>query len=889
MTGNQLRSLFLEYFEKHGHRIVSSSSLVPLQDPTLLFTNAGMNQFKRVFTGEEKRDYVRATTSQKCVRAGGKHNDLENVGHTARHHTFFEMLGNFSFGDYFKDDAIKLAWSFMTEVVKLPKDRLVVTVFKGEGGIEADEEAFDLWKKLAGLPEERILRLGMKDNFWAMGDTGPCGPCSEIHYHQGDQLPCLEEQAGRKCLGVECECDRWLEVWNLVFMQFDRDASGKYNPLPKPSIDTGMGLERLTSVVQGKLSNYDTDLFMPLLEYTAQLAGTTVGAGAESDVALRVIADHSRAMTFLIGDGVLPSNEGRGYVLRRIMRRAARFGHKLGVAEPFLYKVSGVVIDEMSGAYPDLVENSSYIARVIKSEEERFNETLDKGMSIFEDAIGRLESTGGKQLSGDVLFKLYDTYGFPVDLTRIMAEERGYTVDEPGFESAMDEQRARAREHWKGSGEEAVKGVVTRVFNEVGPTEFTGYEATEGEAVVRRMFKGEEFFEEVSTGAEFEFVVDRSPFYGESGGQVGDTGTLQVEGAMVRILDAKRPLPNLVLHKGRVESGTIKTGQKVRLHVDTAQRDATRRNHTATHLLHAALRNVLGDHVKQAGSLVGPDRLRFDFTHFSAMESREIEAVENMVNREVLANHKLETELLSYEQAVKGGAMALFGEKYEEEVRVVSVPSFSRELCGGTHVNRTGDIGLFLITSEAGVAAGVRRIEAVTGENAIHYVREKAAKLADAAALLKASPDELPNRVQKALENSKELEREIQKLKQKLAAGGSADLMTQVKDVNGVKLLAAEIEASDPRELRETYDQLKQRMPSGVLALGARSDGKVFLLVSVTSDLIPGIKAGDLAREMAAVVGGKGGGKPELAQAGGNDPDRLPEALKKAEELLGAK
>jgi alanyl-tRNA synthetase len=887
LTGNELRSRFLKYFEAHGHKVVASSSLVPLQDPTLMFTNAGMNQFKRVFTGEERRDYPRATTSQKCVRAGGKHNDLENVGHTARHHTFFEMLGNFSFGDYFKEDAIRFAWDFLIHDVKLDASRMRATVFKGEQGVPGDDEAFALWQKLAGLPPERIHRLGMKDNFWSMGDTGPCGPCSELHYHQGDHLPCAEEAAGRHCLGVECECDRWLEIWNLVFMQFNRKESGELEPLPKPSIDTGMGLERLAAVAQGKLANYETDLFTPIIDFAAGLAGVKGKRSAEQEVALRVVADHSRATTFLIGDGVLPSNEGRGYVLRRIMRRAMRYGRKLGLHEPFLFKVSGTVIDQMSGAYPELVENANYIARVVKAEEERFNETLDKGMGVFEDAVAKLAKTGGECIGGEVLFKLYDTYGFPVDLTRIMAEERNLRIDEAGFEAAMEEQRNRAREAWKGSGDEAVKGIVSKVLDEVGPTSFVGYETTDSEATVKKILVGEQMVDAAGPNSEIEFVLDATPFYGASGGQVGDKGHLEIPGGRVRILDTSKPLPHLVLHHGVVESGTLRVGQPAHLHVDVDLRNSTRRNHTATHLLQAALRTVLGDHVKQAGSLVSPDRLRFDFTHFSALEPRELQAVEDLVNREILANAKVETQVLPYDEAVKGGAMALFGEKYESEVRVVSVPGFSRELCGGTHVTRTGDIGFFLITSEGGVAAGVRRIEAVTGYQAILHVRERSAKLAEAAALVKSSPDELPARLSKAIETTKELEREIQRLKQKLAGGASTDLMAGVKTINGVPVLAAEVEARDPKEMRETYDQLKQRMPTGVLVLGARHDGKVFLLAAVTPDLTAKFKAGAIVKELAGLVGGSGGGKPELAQAGGTLPEKLPEALARVEALIG--
>ena len=887
MTGNQLRSRFLDFFEKKGHRIVPSSSLVPHQDPTLLFTNAGMNQFKLAFTGDERRDYVRATSSQKCVRAGGKHNDLENVGRTARHHTFFEMLGNFSFGDYFKRDAIAFAWEFLVDELKLPVDRLQVSVFKGENGVPADEEAYQLWQDIAGVPPERIHRLGMKDNFWAMGDTGPCGPCSEIHYWQGDSLPCDDERLNGACSGLECECDRWLEIWNLVFMQFDRsEAGGAMNPLPSPSIDTGMGLERLAAVVQGKLSNYDTDLFTPLLQFTAELGQTEYGTGEESDTALRVIADHARAATFLIGDGVLPSNEGRGYVLRRIMRRAARFGRKLGITDPFLYKVGAQVIDQMSGAYPDLLDNSTFIAKVTKAEEERFNETLDKGMAVFEEAAAKVEASGARTIPGDVLFKLYDTFGFPVDLTHILAEERGMDVDEKGFHVAMEQQRSRARDAWKGSGDAAVGGAAHAILNEVGPTEFVGYQVTEADAVVRKILRGDEAVGEAGTDQTVDIVVDVTPFYGESGGQVGDEGILETAEGRVRILDTRQPIPRLVIHHGVVEAGRVREGDSVHLAVNTDLRDATRRNHTATHLLHAALKEVLGDHVKQAGSLVGPERLRFDFSHFSPLQPEEIRAIEDKVNHAILRNKPVETEVLTYDEAVQSGAVALFGEKYEDEVRVISVPSFSRELCGGTHCSATGDIGLFLIQSETGIAAGVRRIEAVTGTNAVRYVREREAKLGEAALALKSTPDEVPQRIQRTQEQLKELEKEVQRLKQKLAGGASTDLLTQVQDVGGVPLLAAEIDARNPKELRETYDQLKQRFASGVMVLGGRSDDKVFLLVAVTPDLTSRFQAGKLVKELAGHVGGGGGGKPDLAQAGGTQPDKLPDALKKAAELL---
>ncbi|GAB4251931.1 alanine--tRNA ligase [Deferrisoma sp.] len=883
MTGNEIRKAFLDYFASKGHRVVASSSLVPQNDPTLLFTNAGMVQFKDVFTGQERRDYARATTCQKCLRVSGKHNDLENVGRTARHHTFFEMLGNFSFGDYFKREAIRFAWEFLTEHMKLDPDRLWVTIY------EEDDEARDLWLQETPVPAERIVRCGAKDNFWAMGDTGPCGPCSEIHYDQGPGIyPCPDPD---RC-GPECDCDRFLELWNLVFMQFERAADGTMTPLPKPSIDTGMGLERVTAVVQGVHSNYDTDLFRPIIDFTANLAGVPYGRAEESDVSLRVVADHIRATTFLIADGVLPSNEGRGYVLRRIMRRAMRHGRMLGFEEPFFHKVSGVVIDQMEGAYPELSDKREYIAKVILHEEERFSRTLDRGLQILEEEVARLAARGETVIPGDVVFRLYDTYGFPVDLTADIVRDRGFTLDEAGFEAEMEAQREKARASWKGSGEEAVAGVYRDLRSAGVATRFVGYETLEAETPVLALVRDGDRVAEAREGEAVEVVLADSPFYGESGGQVGDTGSLEADGVYVRVEDATKPFPDLIVLKGVVTRGTLREGDRVVARVEAGARFATAQNHSATHLLHAALRQVLGDHVKQAGSLVAPDRLRFDFTHFAPMTAEEIREVERRVNRWIQANHPITVSEESFDEARRQGVMALFGEKYGDRVRVVRMGEVSAELCGGTHASRTGDIGLFKIVSEGGVAAGVRRIEAATGDRALERVFAMEDALAEAAALLRANPDEVPEKVRRALERTKELEREISSLRSQLAGGAARDVLAQAREIDGVRVLATRVPAADPKALREFADGLRDRIRSGIVVLGAEAEGKALLLVAVTKDLTKRVRAGDLIKPLAEKVGGRGGGKPELAQAGGPDPSGLDKALEAAYEeaakLLGA-
>ena len=884
-TAADIREAFLRYFEARGHRRVGSSSLVPQNDPTLLFTNAGMNQFKDVFTGREKRDYRRATTAQKCVRAGGKHNDLENVGFTARHHTFFEMMGNFSFGDYFKADAIAYAWELVTspDWLGIAKDRLAATVFAGEGGIPWDEEAYRLWKA-QGVPEDRILKLGAKDNFWAMGETGPCGPCSEIHYFQGNDIPCAEENAGHPCQGVACDCDRWLEIWNLVFMQFERSADGGLTPLPKPSIDTGAGLERLAAVVQGKRSNYDTDLFQSIICAIEQVSGKRYDAVTPDDVSMRVIADHARATTFLVGDGVLPSNEGRGYVLRRIMRRAIRHGKRLGLERPFLAGVCGAVIEEMGGAYPETRENRVFIEKVAATEEESFRRTLDKGLAILEVEMARLAEAGEKVIAGQVAFQLYDTFGFPMDLTRTIAAEHALAVDEPGFDKHMAEQRARSE--WKGSGEAAVGDLHKQIATELGETKFLGYESGTAGAEVKAILVNGARAARAGKGDRVEVVTDATPFYGESGGQVGDVGTIAAPGGRVTVKDAQRPVPGMVVHVGEVVEGELAVGDLVELSVDEARRDLVRANHSATHLLHWALRQRLGEHVKQAGSVVAPDHLRFDFSHFQSLEPEELREIEANVNELVRHNEAAETAVLELAAARQTGAMMIFGEKYGDRVRVVRLGP-SRELCGGTHVRRTGDIAFFKIASEESIAAGVRRIVALTGPKAVELAQRTEEELEKAAALLKVGSFEVAQKIEQAQRRARELERELEEARGRLATARSGDLAGQARDVNGVKVLAARVEG-DGNALRELADKLRDKLGHGVVALGSEHGGKAVLLVAVSKDLTGRVKAGDLVREAAKLVGGKGGGKPDLAQAGGPDAAGLDKALARIEELVRA-
>ncbi|MDQ7784888.1 MAG: alanine--tRNA ligase [Desulfomonilaceae bacterium] len=875
MTGAELREKFLKYFEARGHTRVGSSSLIPEGDPTLLFVNAGMVPFKGVFTGSETRPYTRAVTAQKCLRVSGKHNDLENVGHTARHHTFFEMLGNFSFGDYFKEDAIAFGWEFLTDVVGLPKKQLHVTIFTD------DDEADRIWKKVLGAGSNPVMRLGEKDNFWSMGDTGPCGPCSEIHIDLGEQVGC-----GRNDCAPGCDCDRFLELWNLVFMQFDRDSSGNMVPLPRPSIDTGLGLERLAAVVQGGTSNWESDLFKPLIHHVEELSGKQCSGSDRESIAMRVIADHGRAAAFLIADGVLPSNEGRGYVLRRILRRALRYGKFIGLHEPFLFDCARVVVDRMESAYPELGTHRVLVEKVILHEEERFLETLARGLVLYEEESSRILSDGGRVLPGSVAFRLYDTYGFPLDLTTDLARESGLDVDQTGFNSEMERQRTMARQSWEGiQGEQA--GVLSQLVTEGVGTEFTGYETLEDTGLVTAIIQEGNREQEAGAGERVEIITDRTPFYGESGGQVGDRGIIWSNGSEIRVEDALKPLPDLIVHVGTVTRGSFHVGDKVELRVDDAGRRATMANHSATHLLQWALREVLGDHVQQRGSLVDSRHLRFDFTHFSQISRDELDRVEDLVNEKILANHEIVPSLMSLEEARNRGAIALFGEKYGGTVRMVSIGGFSKELCGGTHAKRTGDIGLFKILEERGIASGVRRIEAVTATGALNYVRSLERELAGVSDRIRGSRGEILHKLDKLIEEKKLREREVENLKAKLAQGVAVDILEGVRDVDGVRLLARVVEnVSTPKDLRDYADRVRDRLVSGVALLGARSDGKALLIAVVTKDLTNRFHAGKIVKKAAEVVGGSGGGRPDMAQAGGPDEARLESALETVQDFF---
>ncbi|OGL11378.1 MAG: alanine--tRNA ligase [Candidatus Rokubacteria bacterium RIFCSPLOWO2_02_FULL_72_37] len=887
MSGNELREAFLAYFERHGHTRVRSSPLVPGDDPTLLFTNAGMVQFKSVFLGEERRDYARATTCQKCVRAGGKHNDLENVGRTARHHTFFEMLGNFSFGDYFKADAIAFAWQFLTRELGLDPRRLTATVFTD------DDDAFGLWKTVAGLADDRVLRLGEKDNFWAMGDTGPCGPCSEVHFHQGDHVPCGEVAAGRSCLGPACECDRWLEVWNLVFMQFNRDARGTLTALPRPSIDTGMGLERVTAVVQGKASNFDTDLLAPLIDRIAALARKPYRAREEDDVSMRVVADHARAATFLIADGVTPSNEWRGYVLRRIMRRAMRHGRMLGLGEPFFWRTVDWVVELMREAYPELTAERQRVQDAVRTEEERFAETLDTGMRLIDeyDLVQRRTPsavTSRLVLDGAFLFKLYDTFGFPRDLAEEIFRDKGWTVTDEtqvAYEAEMEAQRERARASAAfGVGADAdAAAVYGRLSAEFPPVEFVGYETLTAPArilaIVDPAEGGVRRVREAAAGAEVEVILDRTPAYAESGGQIGDTGTLAGRAGRGQILDTYYRGSKLIVHRVRVATGGFHEREEVAVSVESSRRQGLRQHHTGTHLLHAALRRVLGTHVAQAGSLVAPDHLRFDFSHGHAVKDREIETIESLVNEQVQANTPVTRMEMDLEEALRMGAMALFGEKYGSRVRVIRIGDFSTELCGGTHLDQTGELGLLKVSAEGAVASGVRRIEAVAGTAALESVARKEAALREAAEILKIGPLEVPRRLQKLLEEQRALERQLGELEARQARSRAEALTASARQINGVAVIAGRVDGLDFDGLRSVADTLRDRLGSGVVCVGSVVDGKVSLVAAVTKDLTKRFHAGKLVQEVAKAVGGSGGGRPDLAQAGGKAPERLDAAL----------
>ncbi|HEY0710282.1 MAG TPA: alanine--tRNA ligase [Polyangia bacterium] len=865
LVSRDVRRLFLDYFAARGHEVVASSSLVPANDPTLLFANAGMNQFKEVFTGKASRAIKRATSSQKCVRAGGKHNDLENVGRTARHHTFFEMLGNFSFGDYFKEDAISFAFELLTKEYAIDLQRLVFTVH------DSDDEARVLWRKIAGVPDSRVISLGDKDNFWAMGDTGPCGPCSEIHYHQGDDVPCVEEAAGRSCQGAACDCDRWIEIWNLVFMQFEQMPDKTRRPLPRPSVDTGMGLERLCAVLAGVRSNYETDLLRPLIDETARLSGKTFvandySAGSQS-VSMRAIADHARASSFLIADGVFPEKTGREYVLRRIMRRAIYHGWLLGIRKPFLAGLAGRVVAQMGDVYSELVERRGVINEVIEQEERRFRETLDRGVKLFEDEARDIKQGA---VPGDLAFRLYDTYGFPLDLTKVVAEARGLSVDEAGFDAKMDEQRKRGE--FAGSGEVAVEAVFQSVADRVGTTNFLGYEGGSSESEIVALIAGGTTVDSVdaSAGGSVGVVTAATPFYGEQGGQVGDSGVITTAGARFVVADARKPVSPLTVHFGKLESGTLKVGDKVTLTIDSERRDAIRRNHSATHLLHWALRSVLGEHVTQKGSLVSADRLRFDFSHFAPLSPEDKQKVEDLVNVRVQRNLPAQIEVLPLAEAKSRGAMAFFGEKYGERVRVLSMGE-SVEFCGGTHVSRTGDIGFFKITEETGIAQGVRRIEAVTGQGAAAYVRRLEGELLSAGDKLRAGIFDVAPRIERLQQELRERDREIEKLRAKLASGGGKDLVSEAMKVGARSVLVADVGVGDPKTLRETIDRLRDKLTPGVIVLAGAEGDKVAMVCAVTGEA-KGLHAGKIVGALAETIAGKGGGRPDLGQGGGARP-----------------
>jgi alanyl-tRNA synthetase len=854
MTSSELRTAFLEFFRERGHSVQSSSSLVPGNDPTLLFTNAGMVQFKDVFLGREHRDYNRAVTSQRCVRAGGKHNDLENVGYTARHHTFFEMLGNFSFGDYFKKEAIYYAWEFLTKELEIPPQKLWVTVF------EEDAEAEKIWLQDVGIDPNRFSRIGAKDNFWSMGDVGPCGPCTEIFYDHGEGI------AGGPPGSPDEDGDRYIEIWNLVFMQYDRDSEGNLHPLPKPSVDTGMGLERISAVMQGVHSNYEIDLFQKLLRAAAEIAGTH----DLTQSSLRVIADHIRSCAFLVADGVMPSNEGRGYVLRRIIRRAIRHGYRLGIREVFFYKLVAPLVEAMGEAYPELKNGQAQVERVLKKEEERFAETLEQGMKILEACVAKME---GSVIPGETVFQLYDTYGFPVDLTADFARENNLTVDHAGFEMAMSEQRERARlaSSFGADYDQDIKLDVQ--------TEFTGYGQLDDQVHIIGLYQKGQPVDSLKEGDEGVVVLDKTPFYAESGGQVGDCGKIEAGGAIFEVTDTQKQGSNLFLHKGRVAAGTLNKGQLCDARVSAADRKATELNHSATHLLHAALRKVLGEHVAQKGSLVNPERLRFDFSHFEPVTADEISIVERLVNEQIRMNNPVSAQIMAKDEAMNAGAMALFGEKYGDEVRVLKIGDFSTELCGGTHVERSGDIGCFKIISETGIAAGVRRIEAVTGSACIDWIECRDKALSSIAGLLKSSADKASEKVEQLIEKNKSLEKQLERLKSKLASSAGGELSSQAIDVNGIKVLATKLDDVDPKSMRDMVDQLKNKLGSSAIVLAVVEGDKVMLCAGVSKDQMGRVKAGDLVNFVATKVGGKGGGRPDMAQAGGNDPSKLAEAL----------
>lgn len=876
MDSRKVREKFLNYFRDHGHEIVGSSSLLPKDDPTLLFTNAGMVPFKNLFLGLEKRAYTRAASSQKCVRAGGKHNDLDQVGYTNRHHTFFEMLGNFSFGDYFKEEAIYFAWELMTVEYGLPEEKLWVSIYKD------DDEAYKIWSQKIGLPHDRIIRFGEEDNFWSMGETGPCGPCSEIYYDQGAEVGC-----GKPTCSVGCDCDRYLEVWNLVFTQYNRDPDGNLTPLPDPNIDTGMGLERLAAVLQGVYSNYDSDLFSDIIKLTEELAGSRYGQDKKSDISFKVISDHSRATAFLIADGIMPSNEGRGYVLRRIIRRAIRYGQVLGLSGPFIHRLTDKVIDVMGPDYPELAQSRRFIDEVVINEEKRFADTLFHGLSILKEGMDGLRSKGQSIIPGGLVFRLYDTFGFPPDLVEDIARDEGFRVDIGGFDQAMAEQKAASQRSWKGSGEEEIPEIYRRLNARGLESQFLGYETLNAQARVISVLKDRQEVDSASREEQVEIILDQSPFYGESGGQVGDTGWIGNDSLRVEVLDTIRYPTDLIIHKGRIIEGVISAGVTVEAKVDETRRRNIADNHTATHLLQAALRETLGEHVKQAGSHVGPERMRFDFTHFAQITPERLKEIEMLVNLNIQKNLPVTTKIMPRDEAFKLEAIALFEERYGDQVRVVTIgDGLSRELCGGTHVTATGDIGVFFLVSEGAVASGIRRIEAFTGEGAIREIQKEIDNLKTISSLLKTTPDQLAKKVQHVIGDQKEKDRKIESLKARLATKQSEDLITTAKEINGIKVISQEVATATPKDLREFGDHLKDKLKSGIIVLGARGTEKVFLLCRVTPDLTNRFNAGKIIKDLSVLVGGKGGGRKDMAEGGGTKVSELKKALGKVYDII---
>ena len=876
MDSRGIREKFLQYFRDHGHEVVKSSSLVPKDDPTLLFTNAGMVPFKNLFLGLEKRGYTRAASSQKCVRAGGKHNDLDEVGYTNRHHTFFEMLGNFSFGDYFKEGAIEMAWELLTVGYGLPEDKLCVSIYTD------DDQAFKIWNEHIGVPHERISRFGEEDNFWSMGDTGPCGPCSEVYIDQGPEVGC-----GKSTCKVGCDCDRYLELWNLVFMQYNRDADGTLTPLPKQNIDTGMGLERLAAVLQGVYSNYDTDLFSDIIKLIEELAGSRYGQDAKCDISFKVLADHCRAAAFLIADGIMPSNEGRGYVLRRVIRRALRYGQILGIKGAFLHRLTDTVVEVMGPDYPELQQSRRFVDEVVINEEKRFEDTLFHGVSVLKDEIDGLRTKRQSIIPGGLVFRLYDTYGFPPDLVEDIARDEDLTVDLAGFDQAMAEQRAASQRSWRGSGEEEIPGIYRTLDASGVECQFLGYETLMAKAKMISLLKHGKEVGSARAGDQVEIILDRTPFYGEAGGQIGDTGWIASDSCRVEIEDTLRYPANLIIHKGKLIEGVLSPGDTVQAMVDEKRRNSVAHNHTATHLLQAALRETLGEHVKQAGSFVGPERMRFDFTHFAQITPERLKEIEMLVNLNIQKNLPVTTRIMPRDEAFRLDAIALFEERYGDQVRVLTIgDGMSQELCGGTHVKSTGEIGVFFLVSEGAVASGIRRIEGLTGEGAIREIQKEVDNLKAVSGLLKTTPDQLVTRVEHFIDIQKQKEREIESLKARLATKQSEDIITTAREVNGVKVISQEVAADNPKDLRDFGDHLRDKLESGIIVLGARDKDKVFLQCRVTPDLLTRFNAGNIIKELSVLVGGRGGGRKDMAEGGGTKVSELKKALSKVYDII---